>query len=1013
MIWESKAAMTALDLLVLCGVAATILLSWQLHRRYRAPPSRFGLFLIPAGLALLALFFLADLVVMHAFPAIIGEAATQSLMTFLHLNSVWVVMPLAIGLLCAGMLEQRLASHKTIAALAASEERYRTIVQDQSEMIVRWLPGGIRTWVNDPYCRTFGARREDLVGTSFFPLIDEAHRESVIRSLAGLTPETPAHSSLHKSLLPGGGTGWQEWIDRAVFDSDGQIVEIQSVGRDVTQRVNTALALEESEARFRGLVESTSDWVWEMDAAGRHTYSNARIRDVLGYTSAELLGIHWRTLVHPDDIGAVEQQLELKRSRREGWQQWKLRLRHRNGSYRYLESSAVPRLADDGTMLGYRGIDRDITFSALMSDISTRLVGCRAGQLKSRIEQAFEDVATAYGLEKVTLWLLDESRASLTYCWQAPRSPDTDREPLEADDLPWITDQLRSGAVVRLETLDDLPRDVPDRQALERLGVKSVLDIPSLEDGRLVGIVAFLMYTRERRWSDRTVTELRHLAEKIVAAHNQVESARRIAQNERDLAQSEALAEVGSFAYYPMVEDAEFPEQWHARFSAEQRALFELGSDEASFDAIMARVHEGDRGKILDATERLFGGATEVELEFRAVCPSGKIRYIHNRTRLDRDEDGRALRIIGANRDITGQVRKEQALSHALQEVADLKDSLALENTQLREEVRTIRGFEGIVGNSAPLRRCFDLVARSAPTDLSVLILGETGTGKELIANAFHELSARRERRMISLNCATLPPELVESELFGHEKGAFTGAVARRQGRFELAHGGTLFLDEIGDLPLRLQSKLLRVIESGEFERVGGTETLRVDVRIIAATNRDLEKAVQTGEFRSDLYFRINTVSVLLPPLRERRDDIPSLAQHFVTKHGPRLNKRVDAISAGLLRELQSRDWPGNVRELENFIERCLISSEGTVLTTGDFAAWSNTDSGASGGRNGRDGADDLAAVIAGIEREHIERVLTAAHWVIDGAKGAASRLGVPASTLRYKMKKLGIARPH
>ena len=345
--------------------------------------------------------------------------------------------------------------------------------------------------------------------------------------------------------------------------------------------------------------------------------------------------------------------------------------------------------------------------------------------------------------------------------------------------------------------------------------------------------------------------------------------------------------------------------------------------------------------------------------------------------------------------------------TQAVVEIAQLKDQLQAENFYLREEVKLAHGFDEIVGENRDLRKCLQSVEKVAPTDLPVLVLGETGTGKELIARAVHKLSNRRDKPMVSVNCPSLPANLIESELFGHEKGAFTGAESARQGRFDLADGGTLFLDEIGELPLDLQVKLLRVLQTGEYQRLGGTRTLRADVRLIAATNRNLEHAIELGEFRSDLYFRIASFPIRLPPLRKREGDIPLLAEHFVHKHAKRLGKNIEAISAKMLQELVNYDWPGNVRELESIVERSLISAtSGSVLelpgplrATGLFEQPKDS--------SGVPDDTDLVSV----ERAHILSVLDKSNWKIAGSGGAAAALGIPPSTLRSKMKRLGITK--
>ncbi len=340
----------------------------------------------------------------------------------------------------------------------------------------------------------------------------------------------------------------------------------------------------------------------------------------------------------------------------------------------------------------------------------------------------------------------------------------------------------------------------------------------------------------------------------------------------------------------------------------------------------------------------------------------------------------------------------------AFREIQALKDQLAKEKAYLEDEVRTEHNFGEIVGKSAALRRVLKQVETVAPTDATVLVRGETGTGKELVARALHDLSPRRSRTFVKLNCAAIPTGLLESELFGHEKGAFTGAIAQKVGRFELAHQGTLFLDEVGDIPPELQPKLLRVLQEQEFERLGGTKTIKVDVRLVAATHRDLAKMVADGRFREDLFYRLNVFPLALPPLRERRDDIPRLVRHFTRQFARRMGRRIETIPSAVLEALARYPWPGNVRELQNVIERAVILSAGPTLEVplNDLQDAANEVS-----------APAAAAVtLADAEREHILGALRETGWVVGGPKGAAARLGMKRSTLLKKMQKLDISRP-
>ena len=321
----------------------------------------------------------------------------------------------------------------------------------------------------------------------------------------------------------------------------------------------------------------------------------------------------------------------------------------------------------------------------------------------------------------------------------------------------------------------------------------------------------------------------------------------------------------------------------------------------------------------------------------------------------------------------------------------------------LEEEIRIGANFEGIVGQSAALRQVLQQVETVATTDSTVLLLGETGTGKELIARAIHECSRRKERRLVKLNCVAIPSGLLESEMFGHERGAFTGAITQKMGRLELADQGTLFLDEVGDIPLELQPKLLRLLQEREFERLGSTRTKKVDVRLVAATNRDLEGMMAEKRFRSDLYYRLNVFPIEVPPLRERPEDIPLLVRHFVHHFAPQMNRRIETIPSETMDTLTRYSWPGNIRELQNLIERAVILSSGSVLQVPLRALNVRSISARHGGKH---------QTLEQAERAHILATLKETKWVLSGPRGAATRLGLNRSTLQFRMKKLGIFRP-
>ncbi|WP_454062653.1 sigma 54-interacting transcriptional regulator [Candidatus Nitrospira salsa] len=353
---------------------------------------------------------------------------------------------------------------------------------------------------------------------------------------------------------------------------------------------------------------------------------------------------------------------------------------------------------------------------------------------------------------------------------------------------------------------------------------------------------------------------------------------------------------------------------------------------------------------------------------------------------------------------VAGQVAIALDNALAYEKIRELKEKLEQENVYLRDEIRTEHNFEDIIGESAELKNVLQQLEIVAPTDSTVLIQGETGTGKELIARALHHLSSRTNGAFVKLNCAAIPTGLLESELFGHEKGAFTGAIAQKAGRFELANRGTIFLDEVGEIPLEMQSKLLRVLQEQEFERLGSTRTIRVDVRLVAATNRDLLNMVEAGQFRNDLYYRLNVFPITVPALRTRQVDIPILVRYFTQRYARRMNKTIETIPTKAMEVLSRYHWPGNIRELENMIERAVILSPGTVLSlpltelkSAQYLAVSSR---------------QPKSTLEGVERDHIVHVLRETKWVIGGSSGAAMRLGMKRTTLISKMKKLSISRP-
>jgi PAS domain S-box-containing protein len=429
------------------------------------------------------------------------------------------------------------------------------------------------------------------------------------------------------------------------------------------------------------------------------------------------------------------------------------------------------------------------------------------------------------------------------------------------------------------------------------------------------------------------------------------------------------------------------------------------GEDSSTAQFYFSRIHPDDLAAVRKDYETAVAGKTDFDQNYRIVLPDGTTKHVHNLGHAIFREAGEVREYVGTAMDVTEQYLARAALETALEEIKRLKDQLHDENLALKEQIDRAFMFEEIVGSSPALQAVLSSIVKVAPTDSTVLITGETGTGKELIARAIHKRSQRSGRAFISVNCASIPPSLIASELFGHEKGAFTGALHQRQGRFELAHSGTIFLDEIGELPAETQIALLRVLQERQFERVGGSRVLSTDVRVIAATNRDLPAAVAAGTFRSDLYYRLNVFPIHVPPLRQRRDDIPMLVEYFVKRYAEKTGKRIRKIDKNTLEQCQAYRWPGNIRELQNIIERSVIL--GTGETFWIEKAW-------LGGQEVESRPEQLGPLTQTLqqqEKEIIEAALAQCNGKVAGAKGAAARLGIPRSTLDWKIKQLKITK--
>lgn len=813
-----------------------------------------------------------------------------------------------------------------------------------------------------------GAR--ELRGLShyeIFPEIPDRWKKIHQRALAGETVSDD-HDPFERL---DGSVQWLKWLVRPWFESDRTIGGIVIFSEDITVRTNIEEELQHSEQRYRCLAESTSDIVWHCRRIGDRI-DVPQWCTLTGQTP-EQADSNWQECIHPDDrdqavptwLRFIEQGGVFKNL---------FRLRFQDGKYHWVAVSGVSLKEKDGAIREWIGTFNDITDRKRAeqklreSEIQER---ARAQQLETILDTIPVPVLIAHdpGCRKIT-----RNRAA----WEQLGIAMPDSDPVETSrelQHRFLQDGTPIGK-------GQLPIE---QAAATGLPVYAVSTTLVREDGTLryeIGNAAPLVDENGRIWG--AVGARVDITERIRA-----EEALRRSEDRLRLAQE--VAQIGSFDWNLITGEV--------NWSSTLAAIYGLrpGQFPRNYDEYLQLIHPEDRSHVANLlTDSRENG--EGSGEWRTLWPDGTVRWINSKWRVLKDSTGTPMRSIGCHYDITDRKLIEAELQKA-------KERLTEEKLYLEQEINCHIGAKEVIGSGTGLKRVMEDVTAVAPTDSTVLLLGETGTGKEVIARAIHENSKRTGKSFIKVNCAAIPSGLLESELFGAERGAFTGAVTRKIGRIELADGGTLFLDEIGEILPSLQPKLLRVLQEQEFERLGGTRTLKVDFRLIAATNRDLLNEVQASHFRSDLYYRLSVFPILLPPLRDRADDIPPLVEYFVKKYATRMGKSITSIPKSTIAALQNWKWPGNIRELENFIERSVILTNGSVLS----APLSILDD--------HDTVDPevtgiSSASLESVQRRHILEALRFSKGRVSGPSGAAARLGLKRTTLQSKMKQMGID-PH
>ena len=610
------------------------------------------------------------------------------------------------------------------------------------------------------------------------------------------------------------------------------------------------------------------------------------------------------------------------------------------------------------------------SFDRLLVPFSISCLNAPFDQLDREVEKGLEEVNSFFGGDRVLLWEFSEDgqHAHLTHAY-AGAGTELPASSLLHETLPYIFNRVRNLENLCVSQPEDLPQAARiDQQYMERSGIRSFIVIPLLVGGTLRGALSMASIRTDRVWSNEDLFNFQRIGTVIAGVLDRKRSHEML---ERRMHFETLISDMSArLIKAPMSEvDREI-----IQALAQVREIFQ--ADRCGLLGIRA-----DR-KFCWVTHASYGEGIEPvsgDINLADLFPWSYERLV----------------VQGSNVNIS---RMEEQLQARLQEIEQLKQKIEQENLYLRQEAALLIEHGDIIGESAAMKTVLAQTEQVARTDSTVLISGETGTGKELLAREIHNLSSRKDRPLVTVNCASLPPTLIESELFGREKGAYTSAMTRMAGRFEVADGSTIFLDEIAELPLELQTKLLRVIEEGTFERLGSTKTIHVNVRIIAATNRDLSQEVQQGIFREDLFYRLNVFPITIPPLRERREDIPLLAWAFVRQFEKKLGKQIDSIPQRSMEALQRYSWPGNVRELRNVIEHAMIVTRDKTLKLRAPVAVSVAEK-----------AEDNNFQLEAIERNHILTTLQRSGWRINGA---AEALGLKRTTLHSKMKKLGIERP-
>jgi len=845
---------------------------------------------------------------------------------------------------------------KRLEAQAEGDRELRQLVDAVPQHIVVLAADGRRLHANQVALDYHGMTLEEFL--SEVTPTKWVHPEDLERYLnlrqSGITSGAPWEAEI-RLRKKDGQSRWFLIRAKPLRDEQGGVLRWYLAGTDIEER-------KAAERELRQLIDVVPQYMCVDGTDGNVLYANDRLLDYFGLTLEEAQANNFRTRVfHPEDLDRVRLAREEAISRGVGWEA-EARILRKDGQYRWFLIRFNPLRDEQGNI---------VRWYAAGTDIEDRK------QAERELRQIIDVVPQHIFVLRADGNALYSNKVSFEYL---------------GIDSEAIQNRSYSG-LKRLLHPDDLDRYWHERQEGISRGLPFEMEARLLrKDGQYRW---FLLRFNPLRDVQGQVAKWYGTATDIEERKQAEDSLRR---SEGYLAVAQRISRIGSFAWKVSSGELFWSEENY-------RILGYEPGTKPTQELIDQRIHPEDLPLVRQTRDRAARDGKDWDLQIRLLMSDGSIKHVRVRAHAGRDDAGN-LEFVGAAADITEQHESRASLENAIEEIEKLKEKLFRENLALKEEIDQASLLEEIVGSSEPLRHVLTKVTKVAPTDSTVLITGETGTGKELIARAIHKSSPRSSRAFVSANCAAIPAALIGSELFGHEKGAFTGATQRRLGRFELADGGTLFLDEVGDLPSETQIALLRVLQERQFERMGGNQSITVDVRIIAATNRDLKKSIDTGAFRSDLFYRLNVFPIDVPPLRDRKGDIPMLVEYLAERYAGKIGKKIKNIDKGTLTMFQAYHWPGNIRELQNVIERAVILCDGETFSVDEV--WLHGEPSRPSEASKR-----LGRLGANQERELIESALAESRGQVAGPSGAAAKLGIPRSTLETKIRSLRIDKHH